>query len=493
MIEEIEHSLAASTTDLDRYLALVALAEIQNRCFEYPKARDTVRSALTTLEAGNIYSAEALQVALESKHKQQAYSVLAEALVGMGDADGAISAFHQAAGLVKDDVEQQCEILDKILEVAADECDPGRVMRELERADAYVLSVWFALPSHLISDGHAAVQEAAIRSGREDYLIRCYRDAIELQNQNGIGWVIQYHLASFYRRFLGDDERAYEELRVIVDQKNNDVEESHYPDAFEPCISMMCEIVSDRFRSSEDPANRRKLKKEIDSLIECASGEDSDLRNEIRGLIRVKPCLTLHLPKKAKKILAEKLEACKAALSNSIGDDDSEAFVLLAKVLALAGLPHEAEMALSCIFSAMRPDFLRPDSEDDPLEAARKAIRDKSPYGDEDLADVAVICDGKDHGWNCWNKPMYLCIDCIDSCLCEVCHGLRLEWNVSDGGTSPSEKRRLFCGKDHQYIKGPVEGWDGIKDGYMRIGEEKIKFEDWFKTVESAIRKVTLA
>ena len=65
--------------------------------------------------------------------------------------------------------------------------------------------------------------------------------------------------------------------------------------------------------------------------------------------------------------------------------------------------------------------------------------------------------------------------------------------NALDGGDSSSMGRMLFCGKDHEYIQGPVKGWGGMKDGVMRIGEQKIKFEDWLKNLEATFRKVKLA
>lgn len=36
-----------------------------------------------------------------------------------------------------------------------------------------------------------------------------------------------------------------------------------------------------------------------------------------------------------------------------------------------------------------------------------------------------------------------------------------------------------FCGKRHNHIKAPIEGWKGVKNGVLRIGDERILFEDW--------------
>jgi hypothetical protein len=43
---------------------------------------------------------------------------------------------------------------------------------------------------------------------------------------------------------------------------------------------------------------------------------------------------------------------------------------------------------------------------------------------------------------------------------------------------------RLYCGQDHTYIKAPVEGWKGVKNGVMRIANEKIPFKDWLQALK---------
>lgn len=40
---------------------------------------------------------------------------------------------------------------------------------------------------------------------------------------------------------------------------------------------------------------------------------------------------------------------------------------------------------------------------------------------------------------------------------------------------------REFCGKDHTYIKAPVDGWKGVRNGVMRIGDERIDFKEWLR------------
>ncbi|KAF2500664.1 hypothetical protein BU16DRAFT_557121 [Lophium mytilinum] len=123
----------------------------------------------------------------------------------------------------------------------------------------------------------------------------------------------------------------------------------------------------------------------------------------------------------------------------------------------------------------------------DPLEVSDDAMStgpnnpslQSSP--DEELWDCYVWCDGGcGTGLNSWTTPVFYCIICACTDLCTSCHAKRLAQNHGE----PANSWRTFCGKDHKYIKGPIEGWRGVKDGVMRIGEEEIPFQDWLKDLE---------
>lgn len=36
-----------------------------------------------------------------------------------------------------------------------------------------------------------------------------------------------------------------------------------------------------------------------------------------------------------------------------------------------------------------------------------------------------------------------------------------------------------FCGNKHTHIKAPIAGWNGVKNGILRIGDERVPFKDW--------------
>jgi hypothetical protein len=104
---------------------------------------------------------------------------------------------------------------------------------------------------------------------------------------------------------------------------------------------------------------------------------------------------------------------------------------------------------------------------------------------DEDTAQNGfnVTCDGEcDGSYLKWTEPLYMCIFCPSTDLCTKCHEKRLAQNKGE----PNLYWRSYCGKNHRYLKGPIQGWKGVKNGVIRIeGEdgkvEEIKFIEWLK------------
>jgi hypothetical protein len=100
----------------------------------------------------------------------------------------------------------------------------------------------------------------------------------------------------------------------------------------------------------------------------------------------------------------------------------------------------------------------------------------------EDLAPwSALTCDGG-CGRICktWAAMghLYTCLICAACDLCQECYDKRQKMNAGD--TTVSWKS--FCGQDHEYLKGPIEGWKGVKDGMIRIGdEEPVVFKEWLR------------
>ena len=127
--------------------------------------------------------------------------------------------------------------------------------------------------------------------------------------------------------------------------------------------------------------------------------------------------------------------------------------------------------------TAGRPEPTEGQSE--PTEKQTEATAEEFEELDEDVTGTGVYCDGGcGTGMTRWTKTIYYCLVCVNCDLCEECHGKRLAQTRGE----IEEPWLSFCGPDHRYIKVPMKGWKGIKNGMIRIeGEEELAVKDWLK------------
>ncbi|CAK4017686.1 glyoxalase bleomycin resistance dioxygenase [Lecanosticta acicola] len=97
--------------------------------------------------------------------------------------------------------------------------------------------------------------------------------------------------------------------------------------------------------------------------------------------------------------------------------------------------------------------------------------------------DRGATCDGNcDFFESDWTQGvMYMCVHCANCDLCEDCYEKRMAWNR---GVPNTIHWTDWCGQDHAYVKGPVEGWRGVKNGVIRIGEEEVEFKEWLRLLK---------
>jgi hypothetical protein len=110
------------------------------------------------------------------------------------------------------------------------------------------------------------------------------------------------------------------------------------------------------------------------------------------------------------------------------------------------------------------------------------ADESEDPADDQDLGGGwGVGCDGDcGRSQSKWDEPYYMCLICPNTDLCTECYGKRMAQNRGES----TESWKAVCGKEHVYIKGPIDGWKGIKNGIIRIGDESISVKDWLKDLQ---------
>lgn len=80
---------------------------------------------------------------------------------------------------------------------------------------------------------------------------------------------------------------------------------------------------------------------------------------------------------------------------------------------------------------------------------------------------------------------------CGEAFLCEDCFAA-LEADKAGRTALPV---RRFCDRDHDdYVKAPVEGWRGVKDGVMLVaGGKSLPFADFIKRTQTGMCKAAWA
>jgi tetratricopeptide (TPR) repeat protein len=500
-LTEMNQSLAMARYELQRFRALVGLAEVYEGLSQYDKACDVLNSALV-IDHSELPEELLGTVAMDTK---QAFITLAESRKNLGDNNGAVAAYRKAREAGKD---ESTELFDEIIEILDDANDYKAIIEEYKGCGSAFRTEWLMVHPTDLGSMHTIFQRAAKYCNEEDFLIHCYNTAINAIERRGSASAWRYHLAQVYRRVTCVEDDAYQLLEYVMKDKVF----RKYADELEAvgrvlieARDMFCEMIYDRIKAATDSTAKKALTKELGNLPTCI-GQGNDPSNELHTLLLANAYLDLDLPNKAKKHLDQKFHICMEALSDTVGWNDCPSFILLARILAFAkdaDLKRDAQIAFSAIYSAVDPKVSHHDSDSDseymaglaePLAEALAEIKladaQNQPY-DEDLAHIlGFSCDGEcsTQYLDCWTQPLYLCLTCVNVNLCEACYAKRMAQNNGQ----PSSFWRTYCGSNHQYIKGPIDGWGGVKGGIMTIGETKVKFSSWLKNVETKWGKANL-
>ncbi|KAL8294605.1 hypothetical protein RB597_007774 [Gaeumannomyces tritici] len=99
------------------------------------------------------------------------------------------------------------------------------------------------------------------------------------------------------------------------------------------------------------------------------------------------------------------------------------------------------------------------------------------------------ICDMCHQGiWEWGEGASYYCVQCTQVDLCAACMASKLARERGEPDPSPSPSGidwRVICPEGHRHVKGPVEGWRGVRNGRMRIGDEETPVKQWIADLEA--------
>ncbi|QSS59361.1 hypothetical protein I7I51_08796 [Histoplasma capsulatum] len=366
---------------------------------------------------------------------------------------------------------------------------------------------------------HDTFRQAAAKVGKEDFLIKTYEEIIAYLDHSKSSATIRWELASFYQTIKGDFATAKHQFYKIIDGDS-----FISPATGDEDLSTLSEtqldltdIIYEEFRRADTVENKIASMDELKKLQtrrRRAAVDDGDVYETAGSIVLANMFRKMGPAHEFKNVLEKTFQKCMSSLTDDRGWNDQNSMCLLAKVLAsVGGLEREAQIAFSAQFYIVDPAVEHfwsndeesewsTDSEDGSCESntssdsgswlsesdtsAGSSKSGKRRNKNEDFApNTDYVCNGEceDDDIESWDDGVvYLCMICCNCDLCEECYQKRQAHNKN---STENNHWRRYCGANHWYIKGPVEGWKGIKDGYMTIGEEKIKFLDWLEEIRT--------
>lgn len=415
------------------------------------------------------------------------------------------------------------EVLDEEISMFSKDQDRKGFMDILKKWSPLERLTWMAWHHDTMGpDRHRVIRDAAIKAGETDFLIKMYEESIKYLDNVNAAAPLRCDLASAHLEVHDDPAAARKVLDEVLDSGSTGwpyaVTDELPETTLERTIGYQSEILYRLFRQSRDPEAKRELLESLEGLLTRPLSLDvppnSDTFLYLRLVTMARMYLKMGPAKEAHKNLQGVIDTCIDALSDSVGWNDSPNLIFLATALCImAGavkngdkLIRMARILVSAEFSRLTPD---PDESEDgepggePDGESEESEENEEPAEEPDEEEPELptnegdllgnfgfrTCDGPCIPNKCFyywgDRSAYQCLMCFDGFLCEECFEKRQAANKGE----PLDCRH-FCGQDHEYIKAPIEGWKGVKDGKVMIeGEEPVEFQELLRQIRDELCK----
>lgn len=370
---------------------------------------------------------------------------------------------------------------------------------------------------------HTDFMLAAIDAKEFDFVVETYEEIINLLDQFDAGVPLRNKLAQWFYLSSGNlDMRKEHALAVLNSTLSSSNGEGYRFTKEDPEYVLYCALSSstdcifEQFRFTADKAKKSELYEENKGLMSRPLARAVALQKSWQvhhKVILARMARKLCPLQDFQELLEQGFNDTLDALMDSVAWNDEMNLDLLSQVLAsLDGLELEARIALSARFSRIElqdddgdekdcdqspstddageddgeeEDDHDEDSDDDDSESDNDEDSDEDqdeeplPKDEGDLTGDTTYCANHrcDVSWRAWNgRRIYQCVYCWNTYLCESCYEKRITYN-SGVDIPPGEH---YCGRNHKYVSGPVDGWKGITNGMVTIeGKEPFAFKDW--------------
>jgi tetratricopeptide (TPR) repeat protein len=487
-LAEFNKSLALAKTNLERCKVLTQIVEVYIRQERHQEGCELLESVLesdlgTDEEATNLIRKVRLN--------------LGEIYEDKGEHVRALEAY-EAAGTYKagqgnlNDLDYQC--LERILECLHKLRRHEAILEMIAGWDVSIRDSWlsYASPRHL-TIFHIAIKMLE----RSPFMINCYTGAIKrsaFPEFTYFGW---FKLADAYWHVLEQPKKAleiYQRVFRTVAKKLRSISKYDTLDLWREARSNFMQLLYETALDAEAGDHEHILQYlsdiTVDFNLKAADRDDyvSQVPDRAQNLLCARICMLLGKTTEARKILDHEFRLSIDLLEDNVGSNDIYAFEGLTQVLAVVGCKEEATLAYSLKFSNVNPQDAAEQAEeadeDSDDEEESKALRD------EDLVEQGWGCDGCGKKILSFTKPLYTCLVCPNVDLCTACHA---DLMADKSGLQGIIGYGKFCNtRKHEYLKGPVNGWKGVKDGVIRYEEKEIKFTVWLENLKDVWKKLEL-
>ena len=403
-------------------------------------------------------------------------------------------------------------------------------------------------------DRHTELLNITASTREAAFVTQMYKEAIRYLDSVRAGAPMRVRLAILYMVVTEDFEMARQTLDEVLDSAssgcayNVTYESPEY--TLIRALMLQTDVLFELFRSSSNPALKEELLRSAKGLISRPLASELpgvlDITMIYYRLNIARMYLKMGPAAEFQSLLQGEIDRCIEALTDTVGWNDISSLVLLAKALYIVSTAVDNSEELRRASNILSSARFKPlsDANDAGKESASQADSEldspqrdgidqkKSPQEDgehtgpvvkgsstkesvtngneyegtaesdgkpctpivkdthpNDSPGFGLECEGHwdpantSRGWG--GRVAYRCYTC-DSILCEECYERR---KAEDRGDRLIEGRK-FCGKNHELVKLPVEGWKGMSDGKIMIeGEVDIDLQEYLSRIRDDMLK----